>query len=463
MVDNNTIGGVIDEFINKKPSAEVIQEFCQALYSKFDLAFHFDDDFNDYIDNETKEPLFNRVQAEYLNKILDRMIEWCDARGIDIHEIAGEVQQKEFKKRGIIPDDTLEENGFGTLETGEHRTNLAGGTDDNFFSEDIELTEGDAFDKIREGIKVGCEYYDQYLQKIFVVDGITSGGFVECTNKSDKDDKFNVDLVTFKRYLNMGAYEPMFEDAAMDMQPQGQLAEDEDTQQQTVKVGDEFKFAYDDATLTIDSIDGEDAMVTYTRQNGKADKYVDAMWLIKMFLKTGVLKHVDIPTVTETVALTTGFEPFVGDGINIFEDQQPKINGLNEPHVSPTTGYNQDPMVGNGLFEDQGPLANATPNMFEGYDGYEDMDEGYVNKEFRVAANGNIIKIVSATPPLVFYRVRDEKAIKPRVMGIDQLKRIIAEKKIVPYEGLNEDAFIRDGTEPGGELGGDFFAATVMA
>lgn len=102
----------IKQFLNTPIDANVIKQFAQGLYDNFDLAFHFDDDFSDYVNNETGQPLFNSQEAAALDKILGRMWDWCKANNIDIHELAGDVQQAEFKKRSILPNDPEEIDGI---------------------------------------------------------------------------------------------------------------------------------------------------------------------------------------------------------------------------------------------------------------------------------------------------------------------------------------------------------------
>lgn len=268
MLDHNIVQKVIEHFYAAPINADTIKNFAQTLYDKFDLAFHFDDSFDQYINNETHEPLFSKPEAEAFDFILDRMWKWCDKNNIDIHELAGEVQQREFKKRGILPNDELEEDmsvGLnGELQIPDYENAFDDDTEDIAYEkgkeacdhgvsldrnpyedpnrglawetgwnemnsesqlyesipmetgvatgyEGMSMNEGDSevsdqFDRIRQNIKIGGTYYDQYTQRMFTVDSI-EGQYVCCTNQNNESDKWNEDIISFNRMLNMGAIE----------------------------------------------------------------------------------------------------------------------------------------------------------------------------------------------------------------------------------------------------------------
>ena len=71
------------------------------LYDKFDLAFHLDDTFHDYV-NAKGEPTFTGEEADYLDIVMELCFQACKKEEADIYDIGLQVQQAEFSKRGII-------------------------------------------------------------------------------------------------------------------------------------------------------------------------------------------------------------------------------------------------------------------------------------------------------------------------------------------------------------------------
>ncbi len=270
MLDRKKVRAVIEHFYDAPINEQTIAKFAQILYDEFDLAFHFDESFDSYVSNG--EPTFAKPDSVAFDFILDRMWKWCDKNNIDIHELAGEVQTAEFKKRGILPDnygqeEELEEDmsigltgelnipdyesaydddtediaydkgreakfkgvevdmnpyesasplfyawesGWSEAEVGLHESLPAqSGVATGY--EGMSMNEGngevaDQFDRIRQNVKIGGTYYDQYTQRMFTVDDI-EGQYVCCTNNNNPDDKWNEDIISFNRMLNMGAIE----------------------------------------------------------------------------------------------------------------------------------------------------------------------------------------------------------------------------------------------------------------
>ena len=81
--------------------ADVVR-FFQSLYDEFDLAFHPDSEFIDYVDN-LGNPTFTEAEALVLDEAMEACFFLCDKAGLDLYEIGQEVQLKEFRKRGILP------------------------------------------------------------------------------------------------------------------------------------------------------------------------------------------------------------------------------------------------------------------------------------------------------------------------------------------------------------------------
>ena len=75
--------------------------FLQSLYDKYDLAFHPDDQFIDYVD-DLEQPLFNEGNALLLDEAMEACFFVCEKVGFDLYEVGHEIQLREFRKRGII-------------------------------------------------------------------------------------------------------------------------------------------------------------------------------------------------------------------------------------------------------------------------------------------------------------------------------------------------------------------------
>ncbi len=78
-----------------------VQDFAQLLYDKYDVAFHPDDTFHDYV-NEKNELTFSKEDADYLDTAMQKCFGVCEALNEDVYEVCGEIQRKEFTKRKII-------------------------------------------------------------------------------------------------------------------------------------------------------------------------------------------------------------------------------------------------------------------------------------------------------------------------------------------------------------------------
>ena len=78
--------------------------FLQSLYDQYDLAFHPDDQFCDYVDNLGQQ-VFTDHQACMLDDAMEKCFFVCEDNGFDLYEIGHELQIREFKKRGILPQD----------------------------------------------------------------------------------------------------------------------------------------------------------------------------------------------------------------------------------------------------------------------------------------------------------------------------------------------------------------------
>jgi len=81
--------------------ADVVR-FFQFLYDEFDLAFHPDDAFIDYVDGHGNLT-FTEEEALVLDEKMEECFFLCEKAGLDLYEIGHEIQLREFRKRGILP------------------------------------------------------------------------------------------------------------------------------------------------------------------------------------------------------------------------------------------------------------------------------------------------------------------------------------------------------------------------
>ena len=69
---------------------EDVKLFAFQLVNEEDLSFHPDDNFSDYINLETKKPLYSVDQVIQLNQLLDKCFIICEQEKSDIYELMGE-------------------------------------------------------------------------------------------------------------------------------------------------------------------------------------------------------------------------------------------------------------------------------------------------------------------------------------------------------------------------------------
>ena len=69
-------------------SIEDVEQLVRYIYDELGVNFHPDDDFNDYINSETKEATFNIEDAKILNSLIDDCFKVCERENVDFYEIA---------------------------------------------------------------------------------------------------------------------------------------------------------------------------------------------------------------------------------------------------------------------------------------------------------------------------------------------------------------------------------------
>ncbi|MFA6057882.1 MAG: hypothetical protein WC756_06775 [Taibaiella sp.] len=78
-----------------------VQDFCQFLYDEYDLAFHPDDPFDQYINAQGLD-LFTKEEADYLDSVMQKCFDVCEQANTNVYDVMEPIQQKEFKKRKIF-------------------------------------------------------------------------------------------------------------------------------------------------------------------------------------------------------------------------------------------------------------------------------------------------------------------------------------------------------------------------
>lgn len=73
---------------SKIESITHVEMFVKYLYEDLGLNFHPDDDFKDYINDVTKEKIFNEADANIYNNLVDDCFNVCEKNDVDFYKIA---------------------------------------------------------------------------------------------------------------------------------------------------------------------------------------------------------------------------------------------------------------------------------------------------------------------------------------------------------------------------------------
>lgn len=65
---------------------EDVKNFAKQLIGE-GISINPDDDFNDYVNFATNSPSYNKEDAAFRNKLMEKCYEVCENEGIDIYEI----------------------------------------------------------------------------------------------------------------------------------------------------------------------------------------------------------------------------------------------------------------------------------------------------------------------------------------------------------------------------------------
>ena len=66
---------------------EDVKDLAKYLYYERKVAFHPDDDFADYVNDETGEQTFTGEEISLFNRLMDECFEVCEREKKDIYEV----------------------------------------------------------------------------------------------------------------------------------------------------------------------------------------------------------------------------------------------------------------------------------------------------------------------------------------------------------------------------------------
>ena len=72
---------------SKIKTIEDVERLAKYLYNERHVAFHPDDDFADYVNDETGESTFTEVEIPLFNHLMDECFEVCEREMKDIYEV----------------------------------------------------------------------------------------------------------------------------------------------------------------------------------------------------------------------------------------------------------------------------------------------------------------------------------------------------------------------------------------
>lgn len=83
--------------IKKINTIDDVKLFAFQLVNEENLSFHPDNDFSDYINLNTKEPLYSAEEVGPLNIMMDNCFILCEQAEVDIYELMGEALFEKMK------------------------------------------------------------------------------------------------------------------------------------------------------------------------------------------------------------------------------------------------------------------------------------------------------------------------------------------------------------------------------
>lgn len=82
---------------------EEVKSFFISLIEEENLNFHPDEDFNNYINLDSKLPTYTDEEAMRLNGLLEKCFEICEKERIDIYNLSMEIFLKKTGLDKFIP------------------------------------------------------------------------------------------------------------------------------------------------------------------------------------------------------------------------------------------------------------------------------------------------------------------------------------------------------------------------
>lgn len=80
----------------KIESIQDVKSFFQILHQVYQLQFHPDDSFEDYVSIETGAATFSKVEAKYLNELMNKCFEVCEEAHEDIYLVGLSISHPEM-------------------------------------------------------------------------------------------------------------------------------------------------------------------------------------------------------------------------------------------------------------------------------------------------------------------------------------------------------------------------------
>lgn len=91
----NTIN--INAMINEINTIEDVKLFANQLVNEESLGFHPDNDFADYINLITQQPIYSTEKVSQLNKMMNKCFIICEQGELDVYELMGEPLFQKMK------------------------------------------------------------------------------------------------------------------------------------------------------------------------------------------------------------------------------------------------------------------------------------------------------------------------------------------------------------------------------
>ena len=83
--------------IKEVNTIEDVKLFAFQLVNEEKLSFHPDNDFSDYINLETGEPVYSEEEVQFLNQLMEKCFDICQEFEADIYELMGQPLFEKMK------------------------------------------------------------------------------------------------------------------------------------------------------------------------------------------------------------------------------------------------------------------------------------------------------------------------------------------------------------------------------